>query len=85
MQLFLVVFYFCTPKKFTLKDKDSNEVFTVTYSVGNYIVSALNSNDTKLVSLVNAMYDYYIEADAYNNSNDPTPDKDETFVHNWSK
>ncbi|MBE6650724.1 MAG: hypothetical protein E7613_05370 [Ruminococcaceae bacterium] len=71
--------------KLILKDKNSNEVFTVTYSVGNYIVSALDSTDTKLVSLVNAMYDYYINAYAYNTSNPPSPDNDETFVDDWSK
>ncbi len=49
----------------TIKDAEGNVAYEVNYSVANYIVNMMNDNDANLVSLVNAMYDYYLAAVEY--------------------
>lgn len=71
------------PQTLTINNKDGSVAFTVDYSVGNYLANMLDSNDARIVSLVNAMYDYYIEAYTYNGSNELVSDKDETLADNW--
>ena len=46
-------------------DSEYNIIYTVKYSVANYIKNMMNDDDVNLVSLVNAMYDYYIEASKF--------------------
>lgn len=54
-------------KTLSIKDTEGEEVYKVTYSVANYIKSMMNDDDANLVSLVNAMYDYYLAAADYAN------------------
>lgn len=68
----------------TINNKDGSEAFSVEYSVGNYITAMLNNADGRLVSLVNAIYDYYVEAKIYNAPDEPVTDSDETKVDDWS-
>jgi len=52
-------------KTLTIKDTEGNTAFEVKYSVTNYISDMVSDTDANLVSLVNAMYDYYLAAVAY--------------------
>ena len=52
-------------QSFTICDADGNVVCEISYSVTNYIKNMMNDDDANLVSLVNAMYDYYLAAKAY--------------------
>ena len=52
-------------KTLTIADKEDNVVYEVNYSVANYIVNMMDDDDANLVSLVNAMYDYYLAAADY--------------------
>ena len=52
-------------KTLTITDDDGNKAYEVSYSVVNYIVNMMNDDDVNLVSLVNAMYDYYLAAADY--------------------
>jgi hypothetical protein len=49
----------------TIKNTDGTTAYEITYSVGNYIEAMAGDTNASLVSLVNAMYDYYVEADKY--------------------
>lgn len=52
-------------KTLEIKDDEGNLVYEINYSVTNYIVDMMDDTNVNLVSLVNAMYDYYLEAKAY--------------------
>ncbi len=54
-----------TVQTLTIADLEGNTVYEVNYSVANYIVDMMNDDDANLVSLVNAMYDYYLAAVEY--------------------
>jgi len=53
-------------KTLAIADLEGNTVYEVNYSVANYIKDMVNDEDVNLASLVNAMYDYYLKAAAYN-------------------
>ncbi len=72
------------PQTLTIKYLDGSVAYTVEYNVGNYIANMLNSSDSRLVSLVNAMYDYYIEAYTYNGSKELVSDNGETAADSWA-
>ena len=52
-------------KTLTFTDKEGGTAYEVNYSVANYIVDMMDDDDANLVSLVNAMYDYYLAAADY--------------------
>ena len=52
-------------KTLSITDMEGNTVYEINYSVTNYIVNMMNDEDVNLVSLVNAMYDYYLAAADY--------------------
>ncbi len=50
----------------TIKDEEGT-AYEIEYSAANYLKTAMNSHNTRLASLANAMFGYYASADAYVN------------------
>ncbi len=71
------------PQTLVIYNLDGSVAFEVSYSVGNYIANQLDSTDTRLASLVNAMYDYYVEAYSYNGSTEFVTDRNEAGADIW--
>ncbi|MBQ7898063.1 MAG: hypothetical protein IJ323_06535 [Clostridia bacterium] len=53
-----------TKQKLSIKHNEG-DTYEINYSVANYIADMANDSDTRLVSLINSMYDYHLAAKDY--------------------